>query len=38
MSDWSDQRAASRPKVLVNLGSGRKGQSRLPAMFADWPA
>ena len=36
MSDWSDQRAASRPKVLVNLGSGRKGQSRLPAMFAEW--
>jgi predicted SAM-dependent methyltransferase len=36
MSEWSDQRAASRPKVLVNLGSGRKGQSRLPGMFAEW--
>src|SRR5438309_8665504 len=36
MSEWSDQRAASRPKVLVNLGSGRKGQSRLPAMFTEW--
>ena len=36
MSDWSDQRAASRPKVLVNLGSGPKHLSRLPAMFAEW--
>jgi SAM-dependent methyltransferase len=26
----------TRPKLLVNLGSGPKGFGRLPAMFADW--
>jgi SAM-dependent methyltransferase len=26
----------SRTKLLVNLGSGRKGVAHLPAMFADW--
>ncbi|HYU12758.1 MAG TPA: methyltransferase domain-containing protein [Stellaceae bacterium] len=36
MNEWSDQRAASRPKLLVNLGSGPKGQAWLPAMFAEW--
>ena len=36
MSEWSDQQAATRPKLLVNLGSGPKGQSWLPAMFAEW--
>jgi SAM-dependent methyltransferase len=25
-----------RTKLLVNLGSGRKGVAHLPAMFADW--
>ena len=26
----------SRPKLLINLGSGAKGGARLPAMFAGW--
>ena len=36
MSDRSERRPANRPKLLVNLGSGVKGSSWLPAMFADW--
>src|SRR5260370_31080621 len=36
MNELSDQQAATRPKLLVNLGSGPKGQSWLPAMFAEW--
>src|SRR5260370_10673835 len=36
MNELSDQQAATRPKLLVNLGSGPKGQSWLPSMFAEW--
>jgi hypothetical protein len=36
MSELSGQEAASRPKLLVNLGSGAKGEAWLPAMFEEW--
>ena len=36
MSELSGQQAATRPKLLVNLGSGPKGQAWLPTMFAEW--
>ena len=36
MSELSGQQAASRPKLLVNLGSGAKGEAWLPAMFGEW--
>src|SRR4051812_24595660 len=36
MRQPSDQTALSGRKLLVNLGSGPKRLSRLPAMFAEW--
>ncbi|HEV2334696.1 MAG TPA: class I SAM-dependent methyltransferase [Stellaceae bacterium] len=36
MSDTPEHQQAARPKLLVNLGSGAKGASWLPAMFAEW--
>jgi|SRR5579863_2140460 len=36
MSDTPQHRPERRPKLLINLGSGAKGMTRLPAMFADW--
>ncbi|HVB16443.1 MAG TPA: methyltransferase domain-containing protein [Stellaceae bacterium] len=36
MSDTLPSPPPARPKLLINLGSGPKGISRLPAMFADW--
>ena len=36
MSELSGQPAVTRPKLLVNLGSGPKGKSWLPTMFAEW--
>lgn len=36
MSDTPGHDRPKRQKLLVNLGSGRKGSARLPAMFADW--
>src|SRR5579863_8532211 len=36
MSDTPEHRQGARTKLLVNLGSGAKGASWLPAMFAEW--
>jgi len=36
MKEAADEPTQARRKLLVNLGSGPKTQSRLPAMFADW--
>lgn len=36
MDDTPEPKQQSRPKLLVNLGSGLKGTSWLPAMFAEW--
>ena len=36
MSDAGRREAARRTRLLVNLGSGTKGGSWLPALFADW--
>jgi protein O-GlcNAc transferase len=36
MSDTPERRPDTRPRLLVNLGSGPKGAAWLPAMFADW--
>ena len=36
MREPAEQQSQSRRKVLVNLGSGPKHLSRLPAMFAEW--
>jgi SAM-dependent methyltransferase len=36
MSDTSEPQQVERAKLLVNIGSGMKGSSWLPAMFADW--
>jgi len=36
MSDSPAQHPDKRPRLLVNLGSGPKGSTRLPAMFAEW--
>ena len=36
MSDSPAAQQDKRPNLLVNLGSGPKGSTRLPAMFADW--
>src|SRR5437773_716115 len=36
MSDRPAQQPDQPPKLLVNLGSGPKGSTRLPAMFAAW--
>ena len=36
MSDTPGHGQPKRQKLLVNLGSGRKGSAWLPAIFADW--
>ena len=36
MSDISEVQQGRRTKVLLNIGSGAKGKSRLPPMFSDW--
>ena len=36
MKEAADEPTQARRKLLVNLGSGPKTQSRLPAMFAGW--
>ena len=36
MSDRPAHQQDKRPNLLVNLGSGPKGSTRLPAMFAEW--
>jgi SAM-dependent methyltransferase len=36
MSDRPEQQQGTRGKLLVNLGSGPKGSTWLPAMFAEW--
>jgi SAM-dependent methyltransferase len=36
MDDTLEPRPDTRPKLLVDLGSGMKGTARLPAMFAEW--
>jgi len=36
MKEAAEEPTQTRRKLLVNLGSGPKTQSRLPAMFADW--
>src|SRR5438876_11032410 len=36
MSDRPAPQREERPHLLVNRGSGAKGSTRLPAMFADW--
>src|SRR5438067_11029655 len=36
MSDSPAGQRDKRPHLLVNLGSGPKGGTRLPAMFAEW--
>jgi len=36
MSDTSGPQQVERAKLLVNIGSGMKGSSWLPAMFSDW--
>jgi hypothetical protein len=36
MSDSPAHQPDKRPNVLVNLGSGPKGSSPLPAIFAEW--
>ena len=36
MSEPAEEQPQTRRKVLVNLGSGAKNLSRLPAMFAEW--
>jgi SAM-dependent methyltransferase len=36
MSDRPAHRHDKRPNLLVNLGSGPKGSTQLPAMFAAW--
>src|SRR6266702_624735 len=36
MNGPPEESRESRPKLLVNLGSGPKGAAWLPAMFADW--
>jgi SAM-dependent methyltransferase len=36
MSDMLERQTDKRSKLLVNLGSGPKGNTWLPTMFADW--
>lgn len=36
MDDTLEPQSDARTKLLVNLGSGMKGTSWLPAMFAEW--
>jgi SAM-dependent methyltransferase len=36
MSDMLGHQTVKRSKILVNLGSGTKGSTWLPTMFADW--
>ena len=36
MDDTSGYDQQNRPRLLVNLGSGPKGSTYLPAMFANW--
>ena len=36
MRGSAEEQPQTRRKVLVNLGSGPKNLSRLPAMFAEW--
>jgi SAM-dependent methyltransferase len=36
MREPAEEQPQTRRKVLVNLGSGPKNLSRLPAMFAEW--
>ena len=36
MSDSPAHQPDRRPRLLVNLGSGPRGNTRLPAMFAQW--
>lgn len=36
MSDKPPEESAVGPKLVVNLGSGPRGQMRLPGLFADW--
>ena len=36
MKEAAEEPTQTRRKLLVNLGSGPKAQSRLPAMFAEW--
>lgn len=36
MNGPPEETAETRPKMLVNLGSGPKTFSRMPAIFADW--
>jgi len=36
MREPAEEQPQTRRKVLVNLGSGAKNLSRLPAMFAEW--
>lgn len=36
MDDTPEPEQDTRTRLLVNLGSGAKGASRVPAMFAEW--